>query len=219
MSTRTLALTDPLYDYLCQVSLREPPLLARLRQETSHLDMARMQISPEQGQFMAWLVEVTGARRALEIGTFTGYSALSVALALGHDGRMVCCDRSAEWTAIARRYWVEAGVADRIELRLGDAPATLDQLLAEEAPPFDFAFIDADKPGYDGYYERALRLVRPGGLIALDNMLRGGLVADPVATDADTLAIRALNAKLLADERVSLSLVPIGDGLTLLRRR
>ncbi len=220
MSRDTHPLTDELYDYLKRVSLREPPLLRRLREETAGLERAEMQIGPEQGQFMALLVELIGAEKALEVGTFTGYSALVVALALPPDGRLVTCDRSEEWTSIARRYWEEAGVADRIDLRLAPAIRTLDRLLAEGgADSFDFAFIDADKENYDGYYERALRLVRPGGLITIDNTLWEGKVADPAVTDADTEAIRALNAKLLEDERVGLSLLPIGDGLTLARRR
>ena len=220
MSMRTMNLTDELYQYLLRVSLREPPLLARLREETSRLERANMQIAPEQGQFMAHLVELLDARKALEIGTFTGYSALVVALAMPPDGRLIACDVSEEWTAIGRRYWEEAGVADRIDLRLGPATATLDGLLAAGAgETFDFAFIDADKTGYDGYYERSLRLLRPGGLIAIDNVLWNGNVYDQSIQDADTVAIRALNEKLLSDERVSISLVPIGEGLTLARKR
>jgi caffeoyl-CoA O-methyltransferase len=220
MTRRTKALTDEVYDYLLRVSLREPELLRRLREETAGLENANMQIGPEQGQFMALLVELIGARRTLEIGTFTGYSALVVALALPPSGRVVACDVSAEWTAVARRYWKEAGVAKKIDLRLAPARETLEGLLREERrDPFDFAFIDADKANYDAYYELCLRLVRPGGLIALDNVLWSGKVADPSVTDADTEAIRRLNAKLASDERVSLSLVPIGDGLTLARRR
>lgn len=221
MSPRTVALTDPLHAYLLEHSLREAPVLTRLRAATAALGgPASMQIAPEQGQFMALLVELTGASRLLEIGTFTGYSALACALVLPPQGRLVACDLSAEWTGIARRYWQEAGVVDRIDLRLGPALATLDTLLAEgRADGFDQAFIDADKASNDAYYERCLRLVRPGGLILIDNTLRHGAVADPAADDADTRAVRAFNAKLLNDERVSLSLVPIGDGLTLARRR
>ena len=220
MSRATLSLTDELYDYLQRMSLRESPILRRLREETAVLERAEMQIGPEQGQLMGLLVELTGAARALEIGTFTGYSALVVALALPPDGRLLTCDVSEEWTSIGRRYWEEAGVSHKIELRLGHAIRTLDRLLAEgRAETFDFAFIDADKENYDGYYERTLRLVRPGGLITIDNTLWEGKVADPDATDADTEALRALNAKLLADGRVTLSLLPIGDGLTLARRR
>jgi caffeoyl-CoA O-methyltransferase len=179
-----------------------------------------MQVSPEQGQFMALLVRLLGARRCLEVGTFTGYSALACALALPPDGRLVTLDISAEWTAVARRHWLDAGVADRIDLRLGPAAGSLAALLAEgAADSFDFAFVDADKTGYDAYYELALQLVRPGGLIAFDNVLWSGRVADPNAQDADTTALRALNRKLHADARVDLSMLPIGDGLTLARRR
>ena len=220
MSNRTLSMTDALYDYLLAVSSREPEILRRLREETARLPNAGMQIGPEQGQFMGLLIQLMGARRTLEVGVFTGYSSLAVALALPPDGRIVACDVSEEWTAIARRHWAEAGVAGKIELRLGPAVATLDALLADgQADGFDFAFIDADKENYDNYYERALRLVRPGGLIAIDNVLWSGRVADPEAQGESLAAIRALNAKLHRDERVALSLVPIGDGLTLALRR
>ena len=220
MFNRTLSMTDALYDYLLAVSSREPEILRRLREETARLPNAGMQIGPEQGQFMALLVQLLGARRTLEVGVFTGYSSLAVALALPPSGRIVACDVSEEWTAIARRYWAEAGVAGKIELRLGPAVETLDALLADgQADGFDFAFIDADKENYDNYYERALRLVRPGGLIAIDNVLWSGHVADPEAQGESLAAIRALNAKLHGDERVTLSLVPIGDGLTLALRR
>ncbi len=220
MSARTIALTDKVYDYLLANSLREPPLLARLREETAVMPAANMQIGPEQGQFMALLVELIGARRTLEVGTFTGYSALVVALALPADGRVVACDISEEFTAVARRYWAEAGVADKIDLRLGPAVETLDALLAEGlSGAFDFMFIDADKQGYDAYYERGLALLRPGGLIAIDNVLWNGAVADPARQDKETRAIRALNRKVQADERVGISLVPIGDGLMLARKR
>lgn len=220
MSNRTIALDDRLYDYLCAVSLREPALLVELRAETAALQEARMQIAPEQGQFMAMLVRLLNAREILEIGTFTGYSALAMALALPPDGRIVACDVSAEWTAIASRYWREAGVAERIELRLAPATETLEALLADgHEDRFDFAFIDADKTGYRAYYEACLRLVRPGGLIAVDNTLWNGRVADDSVQDADTCAIRAFNAALHDDVRVDVSLVPIGDGLTLARRR
>ena len=220
MTRRTNYLPERLANYLHEVSLREPEVLSRLREETASLPDSRMQIGPEQGQFMALLVELLGAQNTLEIGTFTGYSALAVALALPVDGRVVACDVSDEWTAVARRYWEEAGVADRVDLRLAPALATLDALLAEgRAGDFDFAFIDADKEGYQAYFERCLELVRPGGLIAIDNTLWEGRVADPSVHDADTEAIRAFNTKLRSDERVSISLVPIGDGLTLARRR
>ena len=194
--------------------------MRRLREETASLEGASMQIGADQGQFMGLLVEITGARNALEVGTFTGYSALAVALALPDDGRLVACDVSEEWTAIARRYWEEAGVAHKIDLRLAPALETLEGLLAEGcAGTFDFAFIDADKEGYDVYYERALELMRTGGLIALDNTLWEGKVVDPAVVDVDTQAIRAMNMKLAGDARVTLSLLPIGDGLTLARKR
>ena len=220
MSNRTIQLSDELYAYAQRVGVREPDLLRQLREETARLPQSRMQISPEQGALMAMLVGLMGARRCLEVGTFTGYSALSVALALPAEGRLVCCDLSREWTDVARRYWDSAGVADRIELRIGPASDTLDALLAEgDADSFDFAFIDADKPNYDAYYERALRLVRPGGVIAIDNVLWSGAVIDPEDDTPDTRAIRALNDKIAGDERVDAVLVPIGDGLTLARRR
>ena len=220
MANRTTALTDRLYDYLVDVSVREPPILRELREETAKLPMAMMQIGAEQGQFMRLLIELIGARRAVEVGTFTGYSALCVAEAMGPQGRLIACDVSEEYTAVARRYWARAGVAERIDLRLGPAVATLDDLLAKGAAgSIDFVFIDANKTDYDAYFERALRLLRPGGLIAVDNVLWSGSVADPTADDEDTNAIRALNRKLATDERVSLSLLPIGDGLTLARKR
>ncbi|HIF06769.1 MAG TPA: SAM-dependent methyltransferase [Gemmatimonadetes bacterium] len=220
MARRTNNLPDDLYEYLLDVSLREPPVMRRLREKTASLENARMQIGPEQGQLMALLVELIGARNVLEVGTFTGYSALAVARALPDDGHLVACDVSEEWTAIGRPYWEEAGVAHKIDLRLAPAAETLDALLAEgHAATFDFAFIDADKTAYDAYYERALELIRSGGLIALDNTLWEGKVVDPAVTDADTEAIRAINAKLVRDERVTMSLVPIGDGLTLVRKR
>ncbi len=220
MSSRTLQIDDRLYDYLLAVSLREPEILRRLRAETADMPFAGMQISPEQGQFMALLVELLGAERCLEIGTFTGYSALAVARALPAHGCVVACDINEEYTAVARRYWAEAGVADKIELRLGPALATLDDLIADGAAgSFDFAFIDADKGNYSLYFERALTLVRPGGLIAVDNVLWGGAVADPADEREDTEAIRAFNRALHDDGRVSLSLVPIGDGLSLARKR
>ncbi len=220
MSRQSLTLSDALYDYLLDVSLREPPLLARLREETAALPRSGMQISPEQGQFMALLAELVGARRVLEVGTFTGYSALVVALALPADGRIITCDVDEDMTAIAQRYWAEAGVADKIDLRLGPAVDTLDALLADGgADTFDFAFVDADKESYDAYYERALALLRQGGLMVIDNVLWSGAVADPEQQDADTSALRALNAKLHGDQRVSLSLLPVSDGITLARKR
>lgn len=220
MTNRTLTLDDSLYQYLLDVSLRETPLLKRLRDETAQLANAQWQIAPEQGQFMALLVELLGARRAVEVGTFTGYSSLVVALAMPADGRLVTCDVDEKTTAIARRYWKEAGVADKIELRLGPAVDSLDALLADGgAEGFDLAFVDADKKNYDAYYERGLALLRPGGLMVVDNVLWNGAVADPARQDEDTLAIRALNAKIHGDERVSLSLLPVSDGLTLARKR
>ena len=220
MSRRSTPLTDPLYDYLLVASLREPDILRRLREETAELEQANMQISPEQGQFMGLLVELIGAGRILEVGTFTGYSALAMTLAMPGHGTLVACDIDETWTAIARRYWAEAGVGDRIELRLAPAEETLAALLDEgAAETFDLAFLDADKRGLDGYYERALDLVRPGGLIAVDNTLWHGKVVDPGETDAATEAIRAFNLKVRDDLRVSLSLVPIGDGVTLARKR
>ncbi|RMD64739.1 MAG: SAM-dependent methyltransferase [Alphaproteobacteria bacterium] len=220
MSARTITLDDSLYAYILEHALREPPILARLRAETAAMREANMQIAPEQGQFMALLVELIGARRTLEVGTFTGYSALCVALALPADGRVVACDISETFTAVARRYWAEAGVADKIDLHLAPAVETLERLLAEGgAGTFDFMFIDADKESYDAYYEYGLRLIRPGGLIAIDNVLWNGAVADPARDDKETAAIRALNDKVREDRRVSMSLVPIGDGLMLARRR
>ncbi len=222
MSNRTIQVTDEVYEYLLGVSSREPEVLARLRRETADATghMFVMQISPEQGQFMQLLVRLIGARKTLEVGVFTGYSSLSVALALPPDGLVVACDVSEEWTSIGRKYWAEAGVADRIWLRLAPALETLDGLIAAgEAGSFDFAFIDADKVNYDGYYERALVLLRSGGLIAVDNTLWSGRVADPAVDDHDTVAIRAFNAKLHADERVELSMLPVGDGLTLAMKR
>lgn len=216
MSNKSLSLDARLYDYLLTYSLREPEVLAQLRQETAQHPMAQMQIAPEQGQFMAWLVQLLQARKTLEVGVFTGYSALAVALALPPDGRVVACDVSEEYTAIARTYWAKAGVADKIDLHLGPAVETLDQLLAAGAAnTFDFAFIDADKSNYDTYYEQALQLVRPGGVMAIDNVLWSGRVADPTVQDQRTQAIRALNQKVHQDDRVILSLLPLADGLTL----
>ena len=220
MSKRSISLTDSLYDYLLSVSLREPDLLLKLREETAADPAANMQISPEQGQFMGLLVRLMGARRCLEIGVFTGYSSLAIALALPDDGRIVACDVSEKWTSVARRYWAAAGVAHKIDLRLATAMETLDRLIAAgEAGTFDFAFIDADKENYVGYYERALQLLRPGGLVVADNTLWSGRVADPENAEADTVALRHFNELLHGDSRVDLSLVPIGDGLSLARKR
>jgi len=220
MSRRSISLTDSLYDYLLAVSLREPDVLRRLREETAKDPAARMQISPEQGQFMALLARLMGARRCLEVGVFTGYSSLALALALPEDGRILACDVSERWTAVARRYWAEAGVSHKIELKLAAALETLERLAGPSATgTFDFAFIDADKENYVGYYERVLELLRPGGLIVVDNTLWSGRVADPENAEADTVAMRHFNEHLHRDERVDLSLVPIGDGLTLARKR
>jgi len=220
MSTRTIGLDDQLYQYLLDVSLRESPTLRRLREVTAAIPEHRMQVSPEQGQLMALLVRLTGARRCLEIGVFTGYSSLAVAEALPDDGRIVACDVSEEWTAIARRHWQEAGVAGKIDLRLAPAIDTLKALLADGAAgTFDFAFVDADKESYPGYFERVVELLRPGGLAAFDNTLWGGSVIDADDQSAATLGIRQLNRLVHGDARVDVSLVPIGDGLTLARKR
>ncbi len=219
MSDRSLNLDDTLYQYLLDHSLREHPAQAALREATRSHARAQMQISPEQGQFMALLVKLIGAQRSIEVGVFTGYSALSVALALPEDGRVLACDISAEYTAIGKPLWVSAGVAHKIDLRLAPALETLDaSLAAGDAGRYDFAFIDADKTGYDDYYERCLQLLRRGGLIAIDNVLWSGAVARP-ASDADTRALQALNDKLHHDERVDLSMLPLGDGLSLARKR
>jgi caffeoyl-CoA O-methyltransferase len=220
MSNKTLPMDDRLYDYLLANSLREPEILAQLRQETANHPQSNMQIAPEQGQLMTLLVQLIGVKKALEVGTFTGYSSLAVALALPPDGKLIACDINEKDAAIAQRYWQQAGVADKIDLRIAPALATLDQLLAAgEASSFDFAFIDADKSNYANYYDRALELVRPGGLIAIDNVLWSGQVADPLVQDSRTEAIRAFNQKLHQDDRVTLSLVPIADGLTLAMKR
>ncbi len=220
MSNRSISLTDSLYQYLLDVSLRESGLLLRLREETAADPQARMQISPEQGQFMALLAKLAGARRCVEVGVFTGYSSLCVATGLPDDGRIVACDVSEHWTSIARRYWAEAGVAHKIDLRLAPALETLDSLVAAgEAASYDFAFIDADKTNYVGYYERALVLLRPGGLVVADNTLWSGRVADPEVADEDTVALRHFNEHLHRDSRVDLSVLPVGDGLTLARKK
>jgi predicted O-methyltransferase YrrM len=213
---RNLTITDELEAYLSRQGVREPEVLKRLRAETAPLPQSDMQINAVQGGFLQLLVRLTGAKRVLEVGTFTGYSSTAMALALPADGRITCCDVSREWTDVARRFWTDAGVADRVDLRLGPAIETLDGLLADGAEgTYDLAFIDADKPNYDGYYERALHLVRPGGLIAIDNTLWSGHVADSSIDDTNTNAIRALNDKVAKDERVDPVILPIADGMTL----
>ena len=221
MSSHTIELTDALRGYLLRVGTRESAVAEELRAETlAATDWHAMQISPEQGAFMALLVKLLGAKRTIEVGTFTGYSALVVAEALPADGQVIACDVSEEWTAIGRPFWERAGVADKIDLRLRPAVETLDELIAAgTAETFDFAFIDADKIHYDAYYERCLKLLRPGGVIGIDNVLWGGRVADDDAQDDDTQAIRALNAKMQADARVDVAMLPIGDGLTLAAKR
>ncbi|MBW3566517.1 MAG: class I SAM-dependent methyltransferase [Proteobacteria bacterium] len=220
MSRETLNLTPALYEYLQSVSVREDPVLARLREETGAMPQANMQIGPEQGQFMALLAKLIGAKRCIEVGVFTGYSSLCVARAIPPEGRLIACDVSEEFTRIAKRYWEQAGVADRIDLRIGPAKATLEAMLKDgNKSVCDFAFIDADKTSYRDYYELCLELMRPGGLIAIDNTLWGGAVADPQNNEKDTQALRDLNAFLHDDDRVDISLVPIGDGLTLARKR
>lgn len=220
MTQKTLGLDEQLYTYLQSVSLREPEILTRLRAETGKHPQAQMQIAPEQGQFMALLVRLLRAKKTLEVGVFTGYSSLAVALALPEEGQVIACDVDTETTAVAQRYWEQAGVAHKIELRLAPALETLDQLLSNgQGETFDFAFIDADKQNYPNYYEQCLQLLRPGGLIAIDNVLWSGRVADPQDRDKRTRAIRDFNQKLHADHRIFLSLVPIADGLTLALKR
>jgi caffeoyl-CoA O-methyltransferase len=220
MSGGSIGLEEALNTYLVTAGVREHPVLAELRRTTAEMPNADMQIAPEEGALLAMLVRLLPARRILEVGTFTGYSSTAMALAQPADGRVVCCDESEEWTDTARRAWTDAGVADRVTLRLGPAVETMDALLAAgEAASYDLAFIDADKESYDAYYERALRLVSPGGLIAIDNVLWSGRVADPAERDESTEAIRALNAKIATDERVDVVMVPIADGLTLARVR
>ena len=218
MTFQTLG-SKHLSDYLHSVSLREPEILTQLRQETAQHPMGKMQIAAEQGQFMALLVQLIGAKKTLDVGVFTGYSSLVVALALPPDGKAIACEKSEEYAAIARRWWQQAGVADKIDLHIAPAQETLARLLTTgQTNTFDFVFIDADKSNYDNYYEQALQLVRPGGLIAIDNVLWSGRVADPQVQDNRTKKIRAFNQKLHQDPRISLSLVPIGDGLTLARK-
>lgn len=219
MSRLNTEVTPELGEYIRSVSLRELPILARLREETAPNPESGMQVSPEQGQFLAFLARLTGARNTLEVGVFTGYSSLSVALALPDDGRVVACDVSEEWTSVARRYWREAGVERKIELHLGPAVETLRRLISEgRRNTFDFAFIDADKANYQAYFDSAVELVRPGGLIVVDNVLWHGQVIDPAVRDEDTIAIRNFNQQLHRDDRVQIALVPIGDGLTLAQK-
>ena len=220
MSNRTIQLDDRTYEYLLAHSLREDPRLAKLRAETASHPQVNMQIAPDQAQFMQLLVRLMGARRAIEVGVFTGYSSLAVALAMPDDGRLLALDVSEEYTAVARRHWQDAGVAGRIELVIAPAAATLDARLARgEAGAYDFAFIDADKTSYLAYYERLLKLLRPGGLIVVDNTLWSGEVANPDNREADTRALREFNDALHGDPRVDLALLPVGDGLTLARLR
>jgi len=219
MSSRNAYIDEKLYDYILGTSLRDSPVLARLREETSVMPNAEMQISPDQGQFMSLLVKLIGARKIVEVGCFTGYSSTVMAQALPDDGRLITCDISEEFTAVAQRYWREAGVAGKIELRLGAATKTLTELSVKEAGTFDLAFIDADKTSYAAYVDACLQLLRPGGLMLIDNVLWQGRVADADKKDETTVAIRKLNTALRDDERVDLSLLSIGDGLTLARKR
>ena len=220
MGRETLQLSDAISQYLQDHSLRESDVLRRLRDETATLKEARMQLSPEQGQLLTFLVELTGANKAIEVGTFTGYSALCVASALPIDGKLVACDVSEQWTAIGRRYWQEAGVENKIDLRIAPAIETLkDLVVSGETGSFDFALIDADKENYGLYYKQIFELLRIGGLMLIDNVLWGGKVADPAISDPSTVAIRAFNREVYQDNRVSLSMLPIGDGMTLVRKR
>jgi predicted O-methyltransferase YrrM len=220
MSNVSLGLPPDLHAYLVRHGVREPDILRRLREETASLPQHDMQIAPEQGALMALLVQLSGARRAIELGTFTGYSSLAVMLAMPPDGTIVCCDVSDEWTSVARRYWAQAGVADRVDLRLAPALETLDALLAGGgAGTFDFAFIDADKTDYPEYHERIVQLLRSGGLAVYDNVFWGGDVIDQSKTDPSTVGVRRLNERLATDERVTISMIPVADGLTLALKR
>ena len=220
MSNRTIAITESIYQYLCDHSLREDPILKDLRDHTYDMEERAMQIAPEQGQFMKMLVKLIGAKNTIEVGVFTGYSSLAIALALPEDGRIVACDVNPQYTSVAEKFWVSAGVREKIDLRIGPAKNTLLELInAGLTGTFDFAFIDADKINYDHYYELCLQLIRPGGLITVDNVLWGGAVSDDAINDVDTNSIRALNDKLHQDERIDLSLVPVGDGFTLAMKR
>lgn len=216
MAGKSLALSETLYNYILSSSLREPAILKSLREATAKLPMSRMQIAPEQGQFMALLIKLISAKKTLEVGVFTGYSALVTALALPNDGKIIACDKDERYTNMAKPYWERANVSHKIDLRIASAQLTLQQLITDgQENTFDFAFIDADKRSYPIYYEQVLKLVRPGGLIAIDNVLWSGRVADPNNTDKRTIAIREFNQKLHQDKRVDISLVPISDGLTL----
>jgi predicted O-methyltransferase YrrM len=220
MSTRSFYLPDLIDKYIIDTTLRDEPLLRELRNETAKMPNARMQTGADQVQFLQLLVRLIGARRCLEVGVFTGYSALGVAMALPDDGRIVACDVSVEYTSVAKRYWERAGVSNKIDLYLAPATETLDGLIkAGETERYDFAYIDADKAGYDDYYERCLTLIRPNGLITIDNVLWGGDVAADDVDDDDTVALRRLNAKIGGDERVDASLLPLGDGLMVVRKR
>lgn len=220
MSNKSIGLSDELHEYLLSVSLRESDVMRELREETAEHPKSQMQVAPEQAQLFQLLVKLIGARRALEVGVFTGYSALAVARVLPSTGTLVACDVSEEYTRVARRYWAEAGVADRIDLRIAPAAETLSALLdAGEAGTFDFSFIDADKEQYDTYYEKSLELLRPGGVIALDNVFRDGRVTDPDIDDESVRAIQRLNEKIHDDERVEISMLPLADGLTLAMKR
>ncbi len=220
MSNRTIAIKESIYQYLCDHSVREDPILKELRDYTYDMEERAMQIAPEQGQFMQMLVKLIGAKNTIEVGVFTGYSSLAIALALPEDGRIVACDVNPQYTSVAEKFWVSAGVREKIDLRIGPAKDTLLGLInGGFTGTFDFAFIDADKINYDHYYELCLQLIRPGGLITVDNVLWGGAVSDDAINDVDTNAIRALNDKLHQDKRIDLSLVPVGDGLTLAMKR
>jgi len=219
VSTRSFMVPDNVYDYIIKVSLRETPLQRELREVTSTMEMARMQTGPDQLQFLQLLAKTIGARRCIEVGVFTGASALAVALTLPDDGKIVACDVSEEYTSVGKPFWERAGVTQKIDLRLAPATETLDELIASGDGGYDFAYIDADKENDDAYYERVLQLLRTGGLVCVDNVLWGGDVADPKETDADTVALRNLNAKIGRDERVDASLLTIGDGLTVARKR
>ncbi|HEY2338427.1 MAG TPA: class I SAM-dependent methyltransferase [Burkholderiales bacterium] len=219
MAGRAPFLPDKIFRYIVEHVVREAPVLAELRQATRKVRHSGMQIGADQGNLMALLVKLMRAKRCLEIGTYTGYSALAVALALPEDGSVVCCDISEEFTSVGKPFWKKAGVEKKIDLRIGPALRTLDEMLAKDKGRFDFAFIDADKPSYWSYYERCLELLRPGGLIAVDNVLWSGEVADPKANDQQTIALRVFNERVNKDERVDTAMLTIGDGVTLALKR